>query len=260
MSDAGRLTGPFGPLNAPHALASRQHGVFDLAQLIDLGLSASAVRKRVKAGRLHRVHRGVYSLVPPGLLSRDGRFMAAVLACGPGAALSHRSAAALHELRRTDRAGIDVTIPCRTHRTVPGVDVHRSTTLTAADVTLVNNIPVTTIARTLLDLGAVVPRRPLERAVDQAEILELLDTRALDDQLERNRKRPSARNLQRVRDEHAAGSTPTWTELEEAFLSLCRRAGVPKPEVNAWVVLDDGEPAIRPDFVWREQRVVIETG
>jgi predicted transcriptional regulator of viral defense system len=104
VSIEGHLTGTYtyGPLDAQHALAaiaSRQNGVFSLAQLEDLGLSASAVRKRAATGRLHRVHRGVYTLTPAELPTRDGRFMAAVLACGPGAVLSRRSAAALHGLR-----------------------------------------------------------------------------------------------------------------------------------------------------------------
>lgn len=114
-----------------------------LAQLAELGLSPRAAQKRVRAGRLHRVHRGVYSLVPPALLSVDGRYMAAVLACGPGAVLSHRSAADHHGLRPTARARIDVTVPGRIKRRVGGVDVHCSTTLVAADVTVVDGIPCT---------------------------------------------------------------------------------------------------------------------
>ncbi len=217
------------------------------------------MHKRTASGRLFRVYRAVYSLAPPELLSRDGRFMAAVLACGPGAVLSHRSAAALHELRPTERSGIDVTVPGRSHRRHPGIDVHRSTTLTPTDITVVRNIPVTTIARTLFDLAGVVPKRQTERAIDQAEILEVLDLRALEDQLRRNAKTPAAPRLGALLAEHVAGSTPTWSVLEEAFLALCRHAGLPPPEVNAWVGLDDGEPAIRPDFVWRDRRLAIET-
>ncbi len=149
--------------------------MFSLAQCAAIGPGARAVQKRAASGHLFRVYRAVYSLAPPQLLSRDGRFMAAVLACGPGAVLSHRSAAALHELRPTERSGIDVTVPGRSARRHPGIDVHRSTTLTPADVTLVSNIPVTTIARTILDLTGVVPERQAERVLDQAEILEGLD-------------------------------------------------------------------------------------
>jgi predicted transcriptional regulator of viral defense system len=262
VSIAGHLTGTYGPLDAQHApaaLASRQNGVFSLAQLEDLGLSASAVRKRAATGRLHRVHRGVYALTPAELLTRDGRFMAAILTCGPGAVLSHRSAAALHGLRATDRAGIDVTIPGRTKRKCAGIDVHRSTTLTAADTTTVNGIPCTTIPRSLLDLTTVVPTRGAERAFEQAEAQEVLDIPALQDQLQRNRHRNA---MPRVRDllaKYRPGAAPTESELEEGFLSLVCAAGCPAPERQVYIAPDDGEPAIRVDFVWRAERLALET-
>jgi hypothetical protein len=199
-------------------------------------------------------------LVPLTLLGRDSRFMAAVLACGPTAALSYRSAAALHEIRRTARTNIDVTIPGRSPRKHAGVDVHRSTTLTPEDVTTVHGIPCTTVARTILDLAQVIKGRPLERALDQAEILGLLDIAALLGQIERNKARPAAKRLQAVLDQHYIGSTPTWSELEEALLAACRRGGLPMPEVNALIDPHDSDPtAIRVDFVWREQRVIVET-
>lgn len=241
-------------------LALRQHGVLTSDQLRESGLSTSAIVHRVEAGRLHRIHQTVYALVPRELLSRDGLFIGAVLACGPGAALSYRTAAALHELRRSDQAKIDVTIPGRSPRKHAGIDVHRSTTLRPQDITLVNGIPCTTIARTLLDLAQVVNDRSLERACDQAEVLEVFDLRALEDQLERNRGRPAARRLKRVLHEHYIGSTPTWSELEERVLALCRTAGIAIPEVNVWITPDDGDPSsIRADFVWRDQRVVLES-
>lgn len=242
------------------AVAARQHGVISLDQLRELGLSASGVRGRVEAARLHSVHWAVYSLVPLTLLGRNGRFMAAVLACGATAALSYRSAAALHEIRRTDRAKIDVTTPQRSPRKHAGLDIHRSTTLAPADVTVVHAIPCTTVARTILDLAQVIRGRPLERALDQAEILGLLDLDALLDQIERNKTRPAAKRLRAVLDQHYIGSTATWSELEEALLAACRRANLPMPEVNAWIDPNDDDPtAIRVDFVWREQRVIVET-
>jgi Protein of unknown function (DUF559) len=232
--------------------------VFGLDQLRALGLSASAVRARAAAGRLHRIYRSVYSLVPRELLTREEIWLAAVLACGPGAVLSHRSAAALHGMRRYGGARIDVTIPTRTERKRPGIDVHRSTTLTPADVTIVENIPCTSVARTLFDLAEVINRRGLERSFDQAEVLEVFDLRAIEDQLARNPTRPAARVVRAVLDEHYIGSTVTWSELEERFLRLCRDYGLPQPEVNAWVVLPDGG-AIRGDFVWRAERIIVET-
>jgi predicted transcriptional regulator of viral defense system len=240
-------------------LARAQHGVFALGQLLELGLTARTVQRRTAVGRLHRVHRGVYSLAPTALLSLEGRWLAAVLACGQGAVLSHRSAAALHELRADKRARIEVTTPGRAARSHAGVDVHRSSTLTAADATVVSGIPVTTVARTQLDMAEVIGRRGLERVFDQAEILEVFDLRALESQLERNRYRPCAGVVRVVLDEHYAGRTPTWSELEERFLTLTRGGGLPDPEVNTWIATDEREPAVRVDFLWRRERLIVET-
>lgn len=240
-------------------LASQQHGVFTLDQLIALGLGASAVRRRVSTGRFHRIHRGVYSLVPKELLKREGLYMAAVLACGPGAVLSHRSAAVLHQLRDWGHTRIEVTVPARSHRTHPGVAVHRSTTLTEADTTVVNNIPVTTIARTLFDLAELVDQRQLERAFDQAEIVEGLDLNKINDQLARNPTRPGAKKVRRVLENHYIGSTPTANDFEEALLTLTRALGLPDPEVQFWIDPGDGEPPIKADFAWPDRRIVVET-
>jgi Protein of unknown function (DUF559) len=185
--------------------------------------------------------------------------MAAVLAAGTGAALSHRNAAALHGLLTNNRTHIEVTVSGRATRTHPGIEVHRSKSLTGADCTVVNNIPCTTVARTLLDLADVVDRRRLERAFDQAEVLEAFDLRAIQDQLARNPTRPATLKATALLEEHYIGSTPTESEIEEGFLALCRRFALPQPEVQQWLFLPDDGPAIRADFLWREQRVVVET-
>lgn len=263
MRDERRETGQYGRFLTTHRaiaeLAGRQHGVFAVSQLIALGLSADAARRRAGAGRLHRIHHGVYALTPRQLLKREGHWLAAVLACGPDATLSHRTAAALLELRRTDRTKIDVTVATESHRRHAGIDVHRSSTLTAADVTHVQSIPCTTVARTILDLAQVLTRRQLERVFDQAEIVGLLDGRALNDQLTRNKSRHGVPIVQAILAEHYIGSTPTWNDFEEAFLALCDDAGCPRPEVNVLIDPGDGEPALRVDFVWRELRVIVET-
>lgn len=240
-------------------LATSQHGIVSLGQLRRSGLSARGVQDRAAAGHLHRLYRGVYSLIPPALLKREGRWLAAVLAAGPRAALSHRDAAVLHGLLASEHLKIEVTVAGRGMRRAAGVCIHRSKTLTEADIICVRNIPCTTLARTLLDLADVVTRRRHERAFDQAEVMEKLDLKAIQDQLARNATRAAAAKTKALLREHYIGSTPTESELEEAFLALCRRAGLPAPEVQQWLHLPDGEPPIRVDFLWRAQRVVVET-
>ncbi len=242
-------------------VANAQHLVFSLAQVVQLGPTPRAAQMRAGISRLHRIHRihqAVYSLVPKERLTREGRWMAAVLACGEGAVLSHRSAASLHGLRRTDRTNIDVTVPRRSSRRHAGIDVHRSLALTDEDTTIVDGIPCTTVARTLLDLAAVLARRPVERAFDQAEIEGVLDLRAVAEQLDRHPNHRGAPTVKAILAEHYIGTTLTVSELEEAFFALCRRARVRQPEVNEWVDLGDGEPPIKADFLWREERVIVE--
>jgi len=123
----------------------------------------------------------------------------------------------------------------------------------------VDNIPCTNVARTQLDLAGVIDRRGVEKSFDQAEILEVFDLQALEDQLERNAHRPAAARMRAVMVEHHAGQTVTRRELEERFLELCRSPGIPQPEVNVWLTLPDGEPPIQIDFLWRRQRLALET-
>jgi len=266
VPEPGRKRGAYGdflaqpPVDAALAdLARVQHLVFGLDQLRELGLTKSAVSKRAATSRLHRIHQTVYSLVPKALLTREGLYMAAVLACGPGAALSHRSAARLHALRPHGYTRIEVTIPGRSTRTHSGVAVHRSTTLTEADVTITSNIPVTSVHRTLFDLAEVVSQRELERAFDQADILDALDLVKINDQLARNPTRPAARKIRRLLATHYIGSTPTENDFEEALLALTRSLGLPDPRPQFYIDPGDGGPAIRADFAWPDLRIVVET-
>jgi hypothetical protein len=237
-------------------LAERQHGIVALRQLQLLGLTKSAVSKRARSGRLHRVHRGVYAVGHPKLTGL-GRWMAAVLACGPRAALSHRSAAGLWGLRPDNRHKSDISLPSPSARPREAIGVHASVTLTEADITAVDGIPCTTVARTLVDLGDVVPKRGVERAVEQSEVLRLFDLRAVEAAIERAGPRRGTGVLLSVLEE-LEGATLTDTELEEAFLALCRDAGVPTPEVNVWMTLHDGT-AVKIDFLWRRERLAVET-
>lgn len=238
------------------ALAAGQHGVVGLSQLRELGLSARAVQHRAARGRLHRLHRAVYA-VGYSKLTGHGHWMAAVLACGPHAALSHRSAAGLWGLRPDNRRKSDVSLPSPSARAKQAVEIHRSVTLSADDVTTLDGIPCTTVGRTLVDLGDVVPRRAVERAVEQAEVLCLFDLREVERAIERAGPRRGTGILLSVLED-LEGATLTASELEEAFLALCREAGLPTPEVNVWMTLPDGTPA-KIDFLWRAERLAVET-
>jgi hypothetical protein len=241
------------------ALADAQHAVFDLSQVRAHGLSSAAARKRVAIGRWHRIHRAVYSLVPAPLLTAHGRWMAAVLACGRGAVLSHHSAGSLHGIRRTSRTRIDVTISHRSSRRHAGIVVHRSLTLTPADVTIVDAIPCTTVARTLLDMADDLAARQLERAFDQAEAETKLDLVAVKGQLARNPTRLGARKLKAILSDYRIGSTVTESELEERLLPLLRATGCPMPDTQVWIDPGDGQGMLRRDFVWRALKLNVET-
>jgi very-short-patch-repair endonuclease len=230
-------------------LAAVQHGVVALRQLGALGLGVRAVTGRVASGRLQRIHAGVYA-VGHACMSADGKRMAAVLACGLGAALSYRDAADIHGLRRSSDPRIDVTSPIRTGRKKQGIRVHSGATLTPGDITTVRAIPCTNVSRTLLDLAEVVSQRQLERAIDRAEILRVFDLRAVHELLERSPGRRGARKLQRA---IAADPVLTRNELEEAMYALCRKARLPKPEPDYPI----GQ--YTADFCWPDQRLIAET-
>jgi len=221
-------------------LAACQHGVVERGQLRELGFDNAAIARRIRAGRLHRLHRGVYA-VGHTVLSRNGAYLAAVLACGPYAVLSHRSAAALWGLRPSDAPRIDVTVP-RTcgFRTTRTIVVHRP--LRTPDPMTHAGIPVTTPGRTLADLATALPRRQLENAVEAAERLRL--HLVIDDD------HPGAKRLQ---DAAGADIPFTRSELEIAFLELCDRYAVPRPLVNT---IQEG---FEVDFCWPEHRLIVET-
>jgi predicted transcriptional regulator of viral defense system len=153
-------------------------------QLLGLGLSGRAIRHRLAVGRLHRVERGVYAVGRPGL-TRHGMWMAAVLGAGPGAVLSHGSAAALWGIQAAARGRREVTVPTGSGRRRSGVVVHRRPGLLAADLTTRRGIPVTRVVRTLLDVACSLDARGLERAIDEADRLGLIDPEMLAAALER---------------------------------------------------------------------------
>ena len=233
-------------------LAHHQHGVVSTVQLRAAGLGRGAIEHRVRKGRLHRVHRGVYAVGHPRLTLR-GRLWAAVLACGgpDAAALSHRSAAALWDLLPPPSGPVDVTSRRRSASTAR-LRVHRGNTL--AEVADHDGLPLTTVARTLIDLADVLAPHALERTVHRAAPPRLLDTSAL-----KHPGRPSVTGALAT----LAHDEPdvTRSELEERFLALVAKSRLPRPEVNANLFLgvQDDHPAREVDFLWRPQRLVAET-
>lgn len=209
-------------------LARRQHGVVTSKQLLETGLSRNAVLERRRAGRLHSLHRGVYAVghVAP---SAERRWMAAVLALGVNAALSHRSAAELWGLLPAGRAPVDVSLPGRNgRRQRSGIRVHRPVSLVAAELTQRRGILVTVPSRTIADLRSVVTKSELRRAIRQADFLGF--------------DIGSSTTLDRTR-----------SELERRFLRLCRRHRLPVPAVNTSI------GAMTVDFCWPDRKLIVET-
>ena len=227
------------------ALATAQHGVVARSQLLTLGFSADAVKRRAAAGRLHRLHRGVYA-VGHTALRVEGHWMAAVLALGGDAVLSHGTAAGAWDLRRRGSGAIHVTVPSTSGRKRrDGIRLHRSRTLTPSDTTTHRGIPITTPVRTIIDLARTLTGRPLEHALDLADQRHLIDFSDL-------RNRPIPPSLQAVLTRYSAGTTPTRSEMEERFLALCDDHGIPRPHVNTRV---EGQEV---DFVWPDRRLIVE--
>lgn len=223
-------------------LARAQHGVVSVGQLHELGFHRNAIARPVRAGRLHRLHVGVYA-VGHTVLNRNARYLAAVLAAGDGAVLSHRSAAVLWGIHRSNAAKIDVTVP-RTcgFRSTRTIAVHRPR-LPPAHTTHAG-IRVTTPGRTLQDLATAVPRRTLEKAAEMAEALRL--------HVELDPDHPGAARLDAVLEHHDLDHT-TRSPLEDDFLVRCDRHGIPRPLVNTYV------EGFEVDFVWPEARLIVET-
>jgi very-short-patch-repair endonuclease len=235
------------------ALAGRQHGVVARRQIAALGAGPGAIDRRLELGRLHLLHRGVYA-VGHRVVSREGRWMAAVLAMGPEAVVSHRSAAALWGIRPTSRGRIEVTVPGpRRSRTT--VEVHHAR-LAGDEVTTERGIPVTTPPRTLLDLAAVLDARQVERAIDEAEFLRVTDPTSLDALLKLHARRRGARALRQILAGKTIGATITRSELERRFLQFLDEAVLPRPRVNVRLHLATGW--IEADFVWTEQHLIAE--
>ena len=234
-------------------LAGRQWGVISRAQLTAMGLGRGAIDARLSAGRLRRIHRGVYA-IGGAALPREGRHLAAVLACGPGAVLSHVSAAVHWGLLSYEAPRPEVTAPA-SRAGAPGIRLHRTHSLDARDTTTHRGIPITTLAKTLLDLAASSPKNHLEHALGQAFRNQVYDHRAITDVLDRHHGLRGTKALRK-----ATADDPAFTrgELERRFRALCRRAGLPQPLSNVDVADADNHPH-EVDFFFPAHRLVVET-
>jgi hypothetical protein len=234
-------------------IAAAQHGVVGLDQLRGAGLGLGAINFRVHAGRLHRVHRAVFA-VGHTRLSREGRWMAALLATGERAVLSHASAAAMWELRATRAASIHVTVPSYAGRSWrAGVVVHRTCALGAADIARRGGITVTSVARTLVDLAGMLSRGPLERAVERSLELRLFDLAGVRAAIQARPTTRGAGALARVVAGIHDEPTLTRSQLEALMRDLCAAHDIEPPQVNARV------EGCEVDFLWRSQRLIVET-
>jgi very-short-patch-repair endonuclease len=222
------------------ALAGRQHGVVSSAQLLAAGLGKRAVAHRVTHGRLVRLHRGVYQVGP--VPAPRGAEMAAVLACGAGTRLSHHTAGDLWGFR--PHAGdIHVTVPGEARRLRPGLQIHRALSLDAA---VHDGLPLTTPARTLLDLARCLPQHQLDRAVEQAQLMNLVSRGELEALL--GNQRGSRALCRALHDE----PTLTRSEAERRLLELVRAARLPRPGTNVRLL------GFEVDLLWPAQRLVVE--
>jgi len=231
-------------------LAAAQHGVVGRRQLLAAGVTSSMIETRIGSGLLVPRLRGVYA-VGHDRLRREGHWLAAVLAVGPGAALSHRSAAALHGLRPAGGVRVDVSTSGRP-RGQTGIAIHHTTVL---EVEKRDGVPVTPVARTLVDLAGVVPRDQLAKALREAERQQVLDVRAIEAALGRVRNRPGpghAAMRAALEDMRAKGTQLTRSALEDRFLALLDAHGLPRPLVNTWI------ESLEVDAAWPAARLVVE--
>src|SRR5918994_627948 len=234
------------------AIAAGQHGVVSRAQLLARGVARSTIKRRLRAGLLRTLYRGVY-LVGQQTPARGTWELATLLACGDGNVVSHLSAARLQQMLPypANPLPIDVTFPGQQPTRRAGIRIHCVESLNSRDTRTLHGIRVTTPARTLLDLATVLPPHLLERAIAEAQVRRLVRKNDLIDQLERNRGRRGTRALRRVLDLEG-GPAFTRSRAERRMLRLLRASELPLPRVNARV------GGYEVDFVWRKQRLVVE--
>jgi len=231
-------------------LAARQHGVAGRRQLLKLGFTPKAIDFRVKCGRLHVIHRGVYA-VGHRALTFKGELMAALLACGPGGLVSHRTATWLWDLRPSSSRRIELTA-ARSRVHITGVTLHRPRRLHPEDRATKDGFPVTSVARTLIDFASTAKKREVERAYEQAERIQVLDRYKLRQALDRGPNRPGTKTIRQVIAEHHPETIHTKEEFERRFFEFCRTLGFPDPLFNASV------EGYMVDAYWPDYALIVE--
>jgi predicted transcriptional regulator of viral defense system len=237
-------------------IAARQHGVVRFDQLVGCGLDKDAVGRRVRKGWLHRIHYGVYAVGYP-CQTLHAQFMAAVLAGGDDAQLSHWSSCALAGLVRWDGREIEVTVRGCAARRRPGIRFHRARSLDPRDTTRLHGIPCTTPARAILEIAPQVSDARLKRLVRKAQAEKLASTRQFDAMLGRAAGRAATARLARL---VAGGPAPTASRDEDVVLDVILAAGFEHPQVNERLVVGAATRArpYFPDLRWPRQRLIVE--
>ena len=238
MRDSNRLIGVV-------RVAERQGGVIGHGQLLDCGVHRNTIVRWNREGRIHRFLPTVYAVGHTGI-GLKGKLMAALLYAGPGAALSHQTAAYIWNLTPTQPSHIHMSTP-RDRKSLPGVTVHR---VAGLKTTRKHGYPVTIVARTLLDLAASLPYDDVRRALAEADFRNLLDPTAIEREL--GRGRAGSKALRKALTAHLPELALANEGVEQAFVLLCERAGIPIPEVNVYL------EGFKVDCLWRARRVVVE--
>ncbi|HTU31345.1 MAG TPA: hypothetical protein VMF07_18275 [Solirubrobacteraceae bacterium] len=239
------------PYRAIATLAGRQATMVAYMQLLELGVPQRSIATAAALGRLHRVHRAVYSIAPPNARPRLAPEHAALLACGPDTFLSHWTAAWLHGLTERQPSPVELTVVGDRGRGRSGIAVHRTTALARADRTKVGRLHCTGVARTAIDLSPTIADRQLEPLLDRA--MRATSRAALIAGLDRAAGRPGTGRVRALLDPERP-SADAWSAAERRLLELIRASGLPLPECNVPL----GDRGRVPDLLWRKQRVIVE--
>jgi very-short-patch-repair endonuclease len=231
-------------------LARNQHGVVSSDHLLAVGYTRQAISHRIRTGRLYPLHRGVYAVGRPRVTDH-GRWMAAVIACGAGAMLSHSSAAALWRIGAEKRGLVELSLPSLARRCRPGLQIHQRPSLQDRAMTVEFGIPVTTPVQTLVDMALRLDRRGVERMINEADKYDLVHPPGLRKALDERTGQRGVARLRKILDRRTFRLTKE--ELERRFLPLARQAGLPVPLTGQWV------NEFEVDFYWPDLGLVVET-